>query len=172
MDKLLLDIKAESLSSFRLLDVSCYSDESNVTNGVLEVYTPSSIHGVLLRVQPKFEEIFNTSNLKVSDEFKYLPDGAYTLKYSVSPNAYVNSMFTYYRNNILESKIKEQIKALFDIKDEINNKDFVKKLTQLNEIKDYSYAAKLAAEETFDVRNANKYYREATLLLENYISQC
>lgn len=75
----------------RVIDTSVYSDELAVACPTLQVLTPGAAEEVTLDFNTNAENIFTacTLQLQLTDcdtVLTDLPDGAYTLRYSVAPN--------------------------------------------------------------------------------------
>lgn len=87
---------------FRVFDTSSYSSDLDVTCATLQITSPGFNEAVSISVLPGFNLILNgctlglqTSNCGTVNE--RLPDGIYTIRYSVSPNDKVYVEYNYLR---------------------------------------------------------------------------
>lgn len=89
-------------SVFRVFDTSIYSDLLDITCGTLQITSPGFNEPVSIEVMPHFNLILNgcTLGIQTSGCGSYsqrIPDGIYTIKYSVSPNSQVYVEYNYLR---------------------------------------------------------------------------
>lgn len=87
---------------FRVFDSSIYSDDIPVTCGTLQITSPGFNYPVAIDVLPGFNLILNGCTLGIQTTgcgtASYrIPDGIYTIKYSVSPNDKVYVEYNYLR---------------------------------------------------------------------------
>jgi len=76
---------------FRVVDTSTYSTELGITCNRLQILLPGYLEEVILEILPNSENVFNACTLHLQDTncdtaLSELPDGIYTLRYSVAPN--------------------------------------------------------------------------------------
>ncbi len=89
-------------SVLRIFDTSIYSDLLAITCGTLQITSPGFNQPVSIEVLPHFNLILNgcTLGIQTSGCGSYsqrIPDGIYTIKYSVSPNSEVYVEYYYLR---------------------------------------------------------------------------
>lgn len=143
--------ETNNCSLFRVIDTSIYSDEVPVTCPRLEITAPGynqseSIDGIA----PGFNLILNACALKIQtidcqETSQVLPDGAYTIKYSVSPNDKVFVEYHYLRVcQVLNSYYNELCKLELAACEP--QADIKAQLEELRMIKNYIDAAKVKVE--------------------------
>ena len=76
---------------FRVVDTSTYSTELGITCNRLQILLPGYLEEVVLEILPNSENVFNACTLHLQDTncdtaLSELPDGIYTVRYSVAPN--------------------------------------------------------------------------------------
>lgn len=89
-------------SVFRVFDSSIYSDLLEVTCGTLQITSPGFNEAVSIEVLPGFNLILNACTLGIQTSgcgttSVRIPDGIYTVRYSVSPNSLVYVEYNYLR---------------------------------------------------------------------------
>jgi hypothetical protein len=87
---------------FRIFDTSLYTDDLEVTCGTLQITSPGFNEPVNIEVMPGFNLILNACTLGIQSSncgtiSQRLPDGIYTIRYSVSPNDKVFVEYQYLR---------------------------------------------------------------------------
>ena len=87
---------------FRVFDTSLYTDDLEVTCGTLQITSPGFNEPVNIEVLPGFNLILNACTLGLQSSgcgtiSQRLPDGIYTIRYSVSPNDKVYVEYQYLR---------------------------------------------------------------------------
>jgi hypothetical protein len=87
---------------FRVFDTSLYTDDLEVTCGTLQITSPGFNEPVNIEVLQGFNLILNACTLGLQSNLcgtvsQRLPDGIYTIRYSVSPNDKVYVEYQYLR---------------------------------------------------------------------------
>lgn len=93
MDQPILDITlmdTYSLKTMGIADISMYPNGYNISNSTIEVTAPG-FKKVAIQFNPKSVNIINSNSINLTCSLSYeglasLPDGIYTLRYSISPN--------------------------------------------------------------------------------------
>ena len=123
---------------------------------------------VTLPFVPNDFNIFNSTVLgltSVGDSLLPLPDGVYTLRYSISP-AYINFVEkNIMRTEMLQEKFDEAFMQLDMMQCDLAIKQQQK--VDLNSIYFFIQGA-IAAANNCAVETANKLYRQATIMLNNF----
>lgn len=101
--QLSLDIpETNNCQVFRVFDTSLYTDDLEVTCGTLQITSPGFNEPVNIEVTKGFNLILNGCTLGIQTSLcgtvsQRLPDGIYTIRYSVSPNDKVYVEYQYLR---------------------------------------------------------------------------
>jgi len=87
---------------FRVVDTSTYSTTLGITCNRLQILLPGYLEEVTLEILPNSQNVFNACTLHLQDTncntaLSELPDGIYTLRYSVAPNDKVWIEYNYLR---------------------------------------------------------------------------
>jgi hypothetical protein len=87
---------------FRVVDTSTYSTDLGITCNRLQILLPGYLEEVILEILPNSENVFNACTLHLQDTncdaaLSELPDGIYTVRYSVAPNDKVWIEYNYLR---------------------------------------------------------------------------
>jgi len=87
---------------FRVVDTSTYSTDLGITCNRLQILLPGYLEEVILEILPNSENVFNACTLHLQDTncdtaLSELPDGIYTIRYSVAPNDKVWIEYNYLR---------------------------------------------------------------------------
>lgn len=101
-----LDIKVEELLNSKILivkDASWYNPEVPVTNARIDLQYPGSTDYFSIPVGKNFTYVINSNALNItnvthSDNLSELPDGIWTIKYSICPNDELFVEYTFLRN--------------------------------------------------------------------------
>ena len=101
-----LDIKVEELLNSKILivkDASWYNSEVPVTNARIDLQYPGSTDYFSIPVGKNFTYVINSNTLNItnvthSDNLSELPDGIWTIKYSICPNDELFVEYTFLRN--------------------------------------------------------------------------
>ena len=101
-----LDIKVEELLNSKILivkDASWYNPEIAVTNARIDLQYPGSTDYFSIPVGKNFNYVINSNTLNItnvthSDNLSELPDGIWTIKYSICPNDELFVEYTFLRN--------------------------------------------------------------------------
>jgi hypothetical protein len=161
---------------FRIFDTSIYDSHVPFKCGSLQITSPGYNQPVSIDVTPSFNLILNgctlgiqTSNCGTISEI--LPDGIYTIKYSVSPNSQVYVEYHYLRicqinNKYFSELCKLELAACepqADVKEQLN---------ELRLIKSFIDAAKAKVEQCDDLQQGMDLLLYAQKRLEKYGSNC
>jgi hypothetical protein len=101
--QLSLDIpETNNCQVLRVFDTSLYTEDLEVTCGTLQITSPGFNEPVNIEVLPGFNLILNACTLGIQSSgcgttSQRLPDGIYTIRYSVSPNDKVYVEYQYLR---------------------------------------------------------------------------
>lgn len=124
---------------FRIFDTSLYSSLLDITCGTLSITSPGFNQPVNIEVLPHFNLILNACTLGIQSSgcgssSERLPDGIYTIRYSVSPNDKVYVEYLYLRETQLLNKYFSQLCEIElaacepapDVKDQLNELRLIK----------------------------------------------
>ena len=173
-----LDIYIEKILNPKLLivkDASYYNPDVAVTNAKLDLQYPNSNEYVNIPVGKNFSYIINSNtigltNVNNSDVLSDLPDGLWTIKYSICPNDELYVEYTFLRN------IKQLIKyhnlfCQIEI-DKCNKKQYLEDLKKIREIKDLIDAAQYLADDCGKYEKSIELYNEAEEMLNEFTNDC
>jgi len=173
-----LDIYIEKILNTKILvvkDCSFYNPEIVVTKAKLDLQYPNSSNYVNIPVGKNFSYIINSNtigltNVTNSDALSDLPDGIWTIKYSICPNDELYVEYTFLRN------IKQLIKyhnlfCQIEI-DKCNKKQYLEDLKKIREIKDLIDAAQYLADDCGKYEKSIELYNEAEEMLNEFTNDC
>ena len=173
-----LDIYIEKILNSKLLivkDASYYNSDVAVTNAKLDLQYPNSNEYVNIPVGKNFSYIINSNtigltNVTNSEALSDLPDGIWTIKYSICPNDELYVEYTFLRN------IKQLIKyhnlfCQIEI-DKCNKKQYLEDLKKIREIKDLIDAAQYLADDCGKYEKSIELYNEAEEMLNEFTNDC
>ena len=159
-------------SVFRVLDTSIYDPHVPVTCNKLEITSPGFNEPVAIDVISGFNLILNGCTLGIQSAgcgtiSERLPDGIYTIRYSVSPNDKVFVQYHYLRVCMITNKYFNELCKLElaacepepDVKDQLN---------ELRLIKSYIDAAKAKVEQCNDLQEGMELLMYAQSRLQKY----
>lgn len=160
-----------SLKTLAIVDISSYPSNFTVKNPTIEITAPSF---------PKKNLFFHTNsfniyNSKVLDlscgtcEYTELPDGIWTVKYSVSPAATNFVERTFLRVDKLKVRM-EEVFLKVDI-DQCDSNIKWQNLELINQIETYIEGA-IAAANTCNNIMAMKFYTIASKMITNLLKKC
>jgi hypothetical protein len=160
--QLFLDIPTTVNTQYlRIVDTSIYNDSIPVVCAKLEIWTPGASVSKVFDVDVDFVMKLTTCQLGLQksncDVLQDLPDGNYTVRYSISPNDKVFVEYNHYRVANLYSKYAKQM-CEFDICAAEPEADKKKLISDLAEVKSYMDAAKIKAEYCNDLKAAQELY--------------
>lgn len=172
-----LDIYIESILNPKILivkDASWYNPDINPTNGKLDLQYPGSNQYFSIPVGKNFTFIINSNTLNItnvtnSSNLAELPDGIWTIRYSICPNDELFVEYTFLRN------VKQLIKwhnlyCSLQI-DKCAKRKYLEELQKLREIKDIIDAAKYMAD-CGKYEKSIELYNYADSLLDKFSSNC
>lgn len=114
MNKTLLNIKIEptfDIYSIGFMDMSYYQNPSEIIAPSFEITTPIYSTKVSLPFFPQKVNIYRSQDLKLNceeDKYIIIPDGVYTVKYSVFPSETYYVEKSFYRIDNLICKFEEK----------------------------------------------------------------
>lgn len=153
-----------------IADASTYPDSPPVESPSLTVEIPGGFDTITIPFVPNDFNILNSTILGITDEtdtLLALPDGVYTLTYSVSP-AYVNYVTkTFMRTEKLQERLDEAFMKL----DMMECDKYLRKQAQVDLTTiDFFKNGAIAAANNCAVTEANKLYNQATKMLDWFIN--
>lgn len=159
----ILVVPTYNVNTLSILDASVYPEDFVVTNPTIEI-TPPGFNTAVIDFDINTFNIFTTSNLGITaeDVIQPLPDGIYSLKYSVSP-AYEN----YVEKTIMRvDKLQEKFDQAFMKLDMMECDSARRKQSKvdLNTIYFFIQGA-IAAANNCALIDADKLYKKAENLL-------
>jgi len=159
-------------SVFRVLDTSIYDPHVPVTCNKLEITSPGFNEPVAIDVISGFNLILNGCTLGIQSAgcgtvSERLPDGIYTIRYSVSPNDKVFVQYHYLRVCMITNKYYNELckVELAACEPEPDVKD---QLAELRLIKSYIDAAKAKVEQCNDLQEGMELLMYAQSRLQKY----
>lgn len=157
-----------------VMDISTYTaDPPVVTTPTIDITLPGYDDAVSLTFVVQETNVFNSEDLGLSasgEDLIALPDGVYTLTYSVDPAA-----TNYVTKNIMRTeKIQETFDEAFMQLDMMECDKAIKKQSKINLSTVYFFIqASIAAANNCAVDEANTLYAQASKMLTNFIkSNC
>ena len=128
-------------------DASYYNPDIEVTNAYLEILPPGFRENLLIEVDPRFIEILDSNSLNLTSPCKdnslsELPDGLWTIRYSICPNDKLYVEYTFLRN----TKQLIEFQKLYCALNHCSSLELENKLKELEVINSYIKAAEYKAE--------------------------
>lgn len=150
-------------------DASTYPDSPPIEAPSIVIEIPSGFDTITIPFTPNDFNIFNSTTLGITslgDALAPLPDGVYTLTYSVSP-AYVN----YVTKTIMRvEKIQEKFDSAFMKLDMMECDRAIKKQAKIDLTSIYFFIqGSIAAANNCAIQEANKLYNQANKMLDSFI---
>lgn len=147
-----LDIYVDKVLNPKILvvkDASWYNPDVPVTNAVLDLQYPGSTQYVHIPVGRGFSYIINSNTLGItnttqSSNLTELPDGLYTIRYSICPNDELFVEYTFLRN-VKQLIQYNNLYCALEI-ERCNKKHYTEELAKLRSIKDLIDAAEYQAD--------------------------
>lgn len=168
-------IDTHNTKTIGIVDNSFYSSTQPIINPTFEIYPPG-FNKVSLTAINNSVNVFNSNHLKLTcsddeDNLSTLPDGIWTIKYSINPSLTNYVEKTFIRTDLIECKY-DNVFLKLDLEDcdDICNtkKDDYK---TLNTIKRYIIGS-IAAANTCDFILSNKLYNKANNLIKKLDYNC
>jgi hypothetical protein len=163
-------------SVFRIFDTSIYDTHVPVTCGTLEITSPGYNQPVSIEVLPLFNLVLNGCTLGIQTSgcgtmSERLPDGIYTIRYSVSPNSQVFVQYHYLRicqtnNKYFNELCKLELAACEP------QPDVKEQLDELRLIKSFIDAAKAKVEQCDDLQQGMDLFMYAQKRLQKFGAYC
>jgi len=154
-----------NVESIGFADISTYDPSYTISNATFEI-TPPGFNKVSVTFTPKQVNIYNASNLNLGvGTGTQLPDGIYTITYSVFPNLTYTVTKSFMRTTLIKCLYKRVFLAM-DTKcncSPLNKTDLRNKLRDIALLIDGS----IASASECDIINAEAKYNKAMFLLKN-----
>lgn len=155
-------------------DASTYDPAVTIANPSLEVTPPGGFSKVTLPFTPKAVNIINSNLAGITfscdyDNLRELPDGIWTLKYSIKPNLTTFVSKYYLRTSLIECRIQNML-----VKNLLDEGDPTKKKMQLDNILAVRLLVDgaIAAANKGETQTAMDFYTKASKVLDNMNSKC
>ena len=173
---LALDIPETACENIiRIIDASVYGEGLAIDCPRLDIYLPGfSVPVYVTDIEPNFVLNLSTIDLGLTtsdNPLGILPDGLYTIKYSVSPNETVFVQYYHLRTTMLMNKYYKEI-CKVQLQPCEPTAEQHQKMHDLRYIKMYIDAAKAKAEYCHSPKQAIEMYTYAEKLLNKYLSGC
>ena len=165
--ELFLDIKQNNgCKTFTVKDISAYNPDIPVTCGTLRIKVPGFNTPKYYDVLEGFELIVNMSNLGLQKTWNHeclsaLPDGLYSIRYSINPNDKLFVDYYYYQTCNIYKKYTDAVCNFLNNKCDLSKKEQEAKIDDLFEISQLIDYAKISAETCGDPDSAEEMYNEA-----------
>lgn len=174
MNQPLLDITIISTYSLKTLgvaDISAYPNNFTITNPTIEITAPG-VMKISTAFTPKSVNIFNTNSINLTcgtdlNTLGALPDGIYTIKYSINPNQTRFVEKSFMRVDKLECKFSQAFLYL-DL-DDCNFQDVHKEKMKILRKARVFIDGSVAAMNECDSELALKLYNKADNILSELI---
>jgi hypothetical protein len=169
-------MQTNNCSLFRVIDTSIYSDDLEITCGVLNITVPGFNNVYSISTDPNFSYsvtgcLIGIQTQDCGSSAQLLQDGLYTVEYSVSPNDKVYVKYNYLRTcqflNIYYKYLCELEMAACDPQPDVKAQ-----LEELRLIKSFHDAAKAKAEHCDDVTAAMELFNYARKRLSRFGKDC
>ncbi len=173
-----LDIYIEKILNSKLLivkDASYYNPDIAVTNAKLDLQYPNSNSYINIPVGKNFTYIINSNTIGLTDvnrtdALAELPDGLWTIRYSICPNDELFVEYTFLRN------VKQLIRfhnlyCQIEI-EKCQRKHYLEDLETIRGIKDIIDAAQYMADDCGKYEKALELYDYADSLLDEFTQDC
>lgn len=172
ISELLLNFKANvGGKSFTIEDQSIYNENLPINCGQLIITTPGYCNLSYFDVSKGFVKVLNMSNLghQLVDGLHCLPElpeGNYTIKYSINPNDKLFVKYNYFHTFLTERSYYEAVCDYLNKRCDMTNSEKEEHRKKLDDIYDALKMSKISAEECGDVDTANELLEEAKNKLE------
>jgi len=172
-----LEVPSTACNSLRIIDMSTYVSGLAVECETLEILVPGCANEVVFKdtdsipLERDFDNKYSASDLGIQatnvSTPGEIPDGMYTIRYSVAPNSVVNVIYYHLRTtNILNEYYKELCKLQLSQCEQTREQK--QKLDDLRYIKSLIDAAKAKTEYCHANDQGNDMYNYAKKLLAKY----
>lgn len=182
--QLYLDIPdTNNVSVFRVIDSSIYAEGLDIKCATLQITPPGFTVAATIDVTTyannsvaSFNLVLNACTLGMvqngcDEQSPALPDGVYTIKYSVSPNDKV--YVEYYHLRLTKTyNVYSQEMCKLELSACEPSADIRARLNELRLIKSYLEAAKIKVEECHDIDSGVELLMYAKKRLDSYIGGC
>ncbi len=171
-----LDIQVEDTNNckiLKLVDNSIYNPDLEVENGIIEVTVPGYDCAVIFEVDKDFTLLLTSASLNIAPFSSYshllpLPEGVYSIKYSIKPNSSLYVEYNYLRNCGQKQLYIKSICDTFDSECNRCENDFKESIEKLSWIRQLMAAAKYKVEDCDDPEAGLDLYNEANGLLKDF----
>lgn len=166
-----------SVKTMRVSDASFYNPKIKVTCARVDVTPPGYLEPITFNVKAGFSIVLNASNLKLAKVKVYkklqaLPDGIYTIKYSINPNDGLWIEYDYLRISKLMEDYNAALLAI-KITPYPLSREVQAELKRIREIEWYIKSAKGEVEYKGNrTRGMELYHYAAQLLAEMTKEKC
>jgi hypothetical protein len=177
ISELLLNFTTNSgCKSFTIKDVSNYNENLPVTCGQLVITTPGFCNISYFDVPKDFEKTFNLSNLghQIVDGIHCLtdlPEGNYTIKYSINPNDVLFVEYNYFHTCLTERRYFDAVCQYLEDRCDMTISEKRERREKLDDIYSALKMSKISAEECNDVETADELLAEANDKLDKLNSE-
>lgn len=177
VSNLILDIPdTYSVKTLRINDSSLYNADLDVECGLLEIIPPGYTKSINFDVSAAFSIVLNSSNLKLAKvrvfkDLQALPDGVYSIKYSIKPNAEAWVEYDHMRINKILKSYYELLCAV-KLQPYPTDKRIKKELKRISEIRTYIDASKVEVEECGNRNRGLELYNYAQELIKSIKGSC
>jgi hypothetical protein len=166
----ILVIETYDKNTLGIADISTYPDSPPVSSPTITIEIPNGFGTVSLPFTPSDFNVFNSLSLGLSapgDDLTPLPDGTYTLTYSVTPSFENFVTKTFQRTEVIQEKFDNAFMKLDMMQCDLAIKTQSK--VDLTTIYFFIQGSKAAANECA-IDTANTLYRQADKQLCNFIA--
>lgn len=161
-------VKSYNLSTINIADISTY--DTTPANVSFQITPPQGFNIINVGFTPRAVNIYSAADLDISDdEGAILPDGIYTIVYSVFPNTTNTVTKTFMRVENIKCKY-ERVFLMVDISCECNTTYKNKLKNKLREIR-FLIEGSIASANAGDITNSNEMYIKANCMLDD-IKSC
>lgn len=160
------EIPSTDCRFLRLADASIYLNATTVENAILEITPPDSSCPVIFNVTPYFNNVYNSVNLKLTNTLVSLPDGIYTIDYSINPNLKTKTTYKILKNCKLVNKYLRIVSEFLVEECSISEKCLEETKKQLIWIKELIDSSKYLVENSDKTKEGLFLYKEANKLLD------
>jgi len=169
-----LDVK--NLGILKITDTSVYTDKIDVDCEVLHITVPGFNSPVAIEVVKGFDLVITACDLYLQttnceESLQNLPDGVYTIRYSVNPN---DKVYVEYKHLRITSVLDQWYKQLCQLEMAAcePKEDVKESLKELRLIKSFIDAAKAKVEYCHDVEAGMDLYNYAKRRLDKFPDTC
>jgi len=157
--------------SFLIEDASIYNENTPITCGTLRVKVPGYNRPKYYEVESGFAQTVTMTNLDFQEVGHYdslgsLPDGLYTIHYSINPNDKLFVEYYHYQNCNIYKLYMDAVCNFISNKCDYSKQEQIAKVEELWNISVMIDYAKISAEECGNSDVADEFYNEAMAKLK------